>query len=185
MPPTKASPAAAPLPTSKPKGKRKLLIIAVLSVIVLAGGGAAAYWMWAGSRAASDADATAEGAGESDAAGEATAKVKSKVPEDAGLVEFPGFLVNLADEGGQAYLRTTLSLLVASEAEAKALATKPALKSLLRSSILEVLAQQTGGVLVTPKGKEDLKRAIVAKVDALGLEVKVQDVLFSDFVVQY
>jgi flagellar basal body-associated protein FliL len=185
MPPTKTPQADAPLPASKPKSKRKLLIIAVLAVVVLAGGGTAAYWMWAGSRTVPDEEATAEGDTGSDAQGETTGKVKSTVAEDAGLVEFPGFLVNLADAGGQAYLRVTLSLLVADEKEAKVFAEKPALKSLLRSSILEVLAQQTGAVLVTPKGKDELKRAIVAKIDALGLEVKVQDVLFSDFVVQY
>jgi flagellar basal body-associated protein FliL len=74
---------------------------------------------------------------------------------------------------------------VANEKQAKLFTEKPALKSLLRSSILEVLALQTGGVLVTPQGKEALKHAIVEKIDALGLKVEVEDVLFSDFVVQY
>jgi flagellar basal body-associated protein FliL len=64
-------------------------------------------------------------------------------------------------------------------------AEKPALKSLLRSSILEVLALQTGSVLVTAEGKAALKRAILERIESLAQEVKVEDVLFSDFVVQF
>jgi flagellar FliL protein len=187
---TQAPEAAAPKPDPGPedkarrngdgkgkgKGKGKILIIAVLAVIVLGGGGAAAYWMWAGSRAAAGADATAEPDSEA---------TKPVTKENLGLVELPGFLVNLADPGGQAYLRVTLNLLVADEEQATMFAEKPAMKSLLRSSILEVLAQQTGGVLVTPEGKGALKRAIIERINALGLKVEVEDVLFSDFVVQY
>jgi flagellar protein FliL len=179
---THAPEAAAPKPDprtegkAKRNGKGKILIIAVLAVIVLGGGGGAAYWMWAGNRAAASAEATAEHDGEA---------TKPVTKENLGLVELPGFLVNLADPGGQAYLRVTLNLLVADEEQARLFAEKPAMKSLLRSSILEVLALQTGGVLVTPEGKGALKRAIIERVKALGLKVEVEDVLFSDFVVQY
>jgi flagellar FliL protein len=196
MAPTQTPVAATPLPGSTPngeskgtgkgagkvKGKGKLLIIVALAVVVLGGGGAAAYWMWAGSRAPADGEATAEGATDPD--GKAKAE-KKKSAKDQGLVEFPGFLVNLADAGGQAYLRVTLSLLVEDAEQATVLAEMPALKSVLRSSILEVLATQTGAVLVTPEGKDALKRAIIEKINALEQDVKVDDVLFSDFVVQY
>jgi flagellar protein FliL len=186
MEPTKAPEAAAPPPGSKPKRKGKFLIIVVLAVIVLGGGGAAGYWIWAGSHAAAAAEATADTDTSSDGHGDGTTTPKKKKSaENQGLVEFPGFLVNLADAGGQAYLRVTLSLLVADEEQAKLFEAKPALKSLLRSAILEVLALQTGGVLVTPDGKEALKAAIIEKIASLEQGVEVEDVLFADFVVQY
>jgi flagellar protein FliL len=181
MEPTHAPQAAAPLPGSKSKGKGKVLIIAVLAVLVLGGGGAAGYWMWAASRAAADATETTDG----ETASQAKPKAKNNASDNLGLVEFPGFLVNLADAGGQAYLRAALGLLVSDEGQAKLLAEKPVLKSLLRSAILEVLAQQTGTVLVTPEGKAELKRAIIEKINSLDQNVEVEDVLFSDFVVQY
>jgi flagellar FliL protein len=184
MEPTKAPETAAPPPGSKPKRKGKFLIIVVLAVIVLGGGGAAGYWIWAGSHAT--AEAPADGDTSSDGDGDPTTTPKKKKSAvDQGLVEFPGFLVNLADAGGQAYLRVTLSLLVADEEQAKSFEGNPALRSLLRSAILEVLALQTGGILVTPEGKDELKAAIIEKIASLEQGVEVEDVLFADFVVQY
>lgn len=170
--------AAAPLPGQKPKGGKKkgLIIVIVLFVVLAAGGGGAAYWKWGMAPAA---DPAAEGAEGADGHGGTTAG------EELGMVPFEPFLVNLADEGGQSYLRATLSLLVASEETAKALEAKPVTRTQIRSAVLEVLSTHTASQVATPEGKVELKRAIKTRIESLGLEIEVRDVLFSDFVVQY
>jgi flagellar FliL protein len=163
---------AAPLPGKNPSGKKGLIVGIAVALVAAAGGGGAAYWKW-GMAAAS---AAAHGA---PAAHAAPAEVT-----DPGMVPFEPFLVNLADEGGQAFLRVTLNVLVASEEDAKALEGKPVVRTRMRSAVLEVLSTQTAARLVTPEGKAELKAAIAAKIDSLKLQVRVHDVLFSDFVVQ-
>jgi flagellar FliL protein len=170
----------APLPGAAPakkKGGSKKLIIIVVLLLVVAGGGGAAYWKFFMHKPAEEGAAAGDGK---------DAKAKAKAPEtEAGLVPFEPFLVNLADEGGQAYLRATLNLLVASEEIAKELEAKAVVKTQIRSAVLEVLSTQSASQVSTPEGKAELKKAIKERIESLGLEVEVRDVLFSDFVVQY
>jgi flagellar basal body-associated protein FliL len=53
-----------------------------------------------------------------------------------------------------------------------------------RSAILELLSTQVATRLVTPEGKSEVKKAIAEQASRL-LGVKVTDVLFSEFVVQF
>ena len=55
----------------------------------------------------------------------------------------------------------------------------------VRSTILELLTQQTADQLVTPEGKAALKKAIGEHLETLLEDTEVTDVLFSDFVVQF
>jgi flagellar basal body-associated protein FliL len=55
----------------------------------------------------------------------------------------------------------------------------------LRSAILELLTLESAPVLVTPEGKETLKKKIKARTSELLKDQKVIDVLFSEFVVQF
>ena len=55
----------------------------------------------------------------------------------------------------------------------------------MRSAILELLSQQTAENLVTAEGKTSLKETIAEHISPLTGGVKVSDVLFSDFVVQF
>lgn len=170
--------APAPLPGAKaPKGKKGLIIGIALAVLAAAGGGGAAYWKFGMAAASAEADPHAPEA--------AKPKAGAHGPEDPGLLAFEPFLVNLADEGGQSYLRVTLSLLVASEEKAKTLEAKPVTLTRLRSAILEALSTCTAAQVATAEGKAELKRVITERVAALDPEIEVHDVLFSDFVVQY
>jgi flagellar basal body-associated protein FliL len=54
-----------------------------------------------------------------------------------------------------------------------------------RSAILELLTLQTSDRLATPDGKATLKKAIVDRIFTVMDGLKVVDVLFSDFVIQY
>ncbi len=157
---------AAPAPTPKPKkgGGMKWLFIGALVVVL--GGAGAAWWMFGGST--TEAAAAAE-------------------PELAarGVFAFEPFLVNLADEGGQRFLKATVSLVVENPEEAKHIEEAPVLVAHIRSAIIEVLTQQTAPALVTPEGKTALKQAIKDRTSPLLPDKKVLDVLFSEFVVQF
>lgn len=165
-----AAPAGGQKPGPTKKGKGLLLVI-VAVVVVAAGGGGAAYWKFGMAKGTS-----AHGAEPAEGAAPAV---------EPSLSKFDPFIVNLADGGGQAYLRVSLSLLVASEAEAKHLAEKEVTRTRIRSAILEVLSTQTADQLVTPDGKTELKRVITERIASLKEPVDVRDVLFTDFVVQY
>lgn len=155
-----------PLPEVKPAKKGgKLVMMFVIVLVVLGAGGGGAWWFMRGE----------------------TAKAEEKEPDPAerGLVSFEPFLVNLADPGGGRFLKTTIQVVVSSGKEAAHLKETPVLVMQARSAILELLTLQTADTLVTPEGKQALKDAIKEKIGkALG-HVKVVDVLFSEFVVQF
>lgn len=150
------------------KGKNKLVMIA-LAVLLLGGGGGGAYWYFVIRPAKAGAEA----------------KVEEKKEEPTGVATLEPFVVNLADPGGSRFLRVSLSLVVKDEEAAKELGENAVVKSRVRSSLIELLAQQTSDTLVTPDGKVALKKAIVEQVAHAAHEVEVSDVLFSEFIVQF
>ena len=163
------TPNPAPAPAAAPKKSRGLLLIVAAVVVLLLGGGGA-YWMLV-VRAAAPAD-TAK-------------KAAEPAKPGGGIVPLDAFVVNLADPGGERYLRVTLSLVVADEEKAKELGEDAVTKARIRSAVLELLAQQVSDTLVTPDGKTSLKKAIAAQVSQAVPGLQVSDVLFSEFVVQF
>jgi len=155
-----------PLPEVKPakKGGSKLMLI-VIGVVVLGAAGGGAWWFTRAPGVAAEA--------------------KESDPADRGLVVFEPFLVNLADPGGGRFLKTTIQVVVADAKEAEHLKETPVLLMQARSAILELLTLQTADTLVTPEGKQALKDAIKEKMSTALGHVKVVDVLFSEFVVQF
>jgi len=149
----------------KKKGGSKVMVGAI--AVILLGAGGAWWYLKAAPKTA-------------DAATDADADMSKH-----GLVAFDPFLVNLADAGGGRFLKTTIQVVVPDENAAEHFKEKPVLVMQARSAILELLTQQTADVLVTPDGKKALKEQIKEKVGAALGHVKVIDVLFSEFVVQF
>jgi flagellar FliL protein len=160
------TPAAAP---AKKKGKG-IIVLSAIGVLLL-GGGAGAYWMTR--RAAPPKEAGA-------AAGAAEHAAESA----KGVISFEPFVVNLTDGGGSRFLRLTVRLLVDADA-AEHVSKSEVTMVRTRSAILELLAEQSSEKLVTAAGKAELKKAILERADGVLTPVKVADVLFSDFVVQF
>jgi flagellar FliL protein len=160
------SDAETPAPAPAGGGWKKTIGAVVVTALVAAGGG---FW-WSQS-------ATAEAGGE---------HVEQKpVKLSQGLVKFDPFVVNLADGGGARFLRANLQLVVEPSEAADEIAHDSVKMLGLRSMLLELLAEQTAGALVTPEGKAAMKAAIISRAqDALG-DWKIADVLFSEFVVQF
>lgn len=151
--------------TQAPAAARKSrALLLVGSVAVIAGTiGAGAYWMY----------------GRPPAAGRVVEKAKppAVIPQDP-------FVVNLTDSGNPRFLRVTLGLVVAGDDTVKELLDDPVARMELRSSILELLSQQTAARLVSAEGKAELKQAIAQRASASVDNVKVTDVLFTEFIVQ-
>jgi len=150
--------------SAKPQGHSKLvLILLVLVVLLLAGGGAGAYWILTHRDVAAAAPP----------------------PPDPGIVAFDPFVVNLSDPGGTRFLRVTMRLVVDNKEHAKEMEENELGRMRVRSAILELLTQQTSDHLVTPEGKAELKTAIAERATHALHEMKVIDVLFTEFVVQF
>ena len=112
------------------------------------------------------------------------APVVEKKLSEHGLVKMEPFVVNLADEGNQRFLRASIQLVVEDEAEALEFEEKPVLVMGARSAIVNTLTEQTSEHLGTVEGKAELREALKEKVSE-ALKLEVVDVLFSDFVIQY
>jgi flagellar FliL protein len=152
--------------SAKPQKQSNTLVVALLVVVVLllAGGGAGAYWIL------THRDVTAKAA---------------PPPPDPGIVAFDPFVVNLADPGSTRFLRVTLRLVVEDAKHAKEMEENELGRMRVRSAILELLTQQSADHLVTPEGKAELKKAIAERATHALHDVKVTDVLFTEFVVQF
>ncbi len=151
---------------AKPKKKSKLVLILAVLFTLLAGGGAGGYWMY-----------THRGA--------EAAEAEPEPPPTPGVFDMDPFIVNLADESGNRFLRLHMKLLTWDEHQATELKENAVVGARLRSAILELLSLQYAAPLVTPEGKDELKKAIAERAtETAGEELKVTDVLFVEFVVQ-
>jgi flagellar FliL protein len=159
-------------------GRAKLPIPLLLVVVILgtwlglAGGGAAFFYL---AKSGKLPIAHAEGTAASS--------------EASHQVVLEPILVNLADEGGHAYLRLGLTLEIAGEkaapgAEADATKGKGASETAIRDLVLNVLSRQTSAYLLGPDGKEHLKIELKEAIKKSDLKVNVKDLYFSDFLVQ-
>jgi flagellar FliL protein len=153
------------------KSRRGLMIILVVLVLLLAGGGGGAYWFFFLRGGAAEA--------------EAAEAEPEPPPVPTGIVPLDPFVVNLADPSGSRFLRVTMGLVVADEETAKHIEEEKVVIARLRSAILELLAQKQSTELITPEGKTALKKAIAESVAHAAHELKVEDVLFSEFIVQF
>lgn len=155
-------------PAAAPKKRKGLVFILVAVILLLAGGGGGAYWfLWRGS---------AEAAG---------AQAEPEPDPGTGVLTLAPFVVNLADPSGTRFLRVSMSLVVANEDVAREIEDDKVVHARLRSTILELLAQKQSTELVTPEGKTALKHAIAASAAHAAHGLKVEDVLFSEFIVQF
>jgi flagellar FliL protein len=103
-------------------------------------------------------------------------------------------LVNLADGGGNSYLRVALTLRVADVADKKSekvsdekgkddKRTDDAMAA-VRDTVLTVLGRQTADGLLAVDGKEHLKAELKTALAEHNADLKVKDVFFTDFLVQ-
>jgi flagellar protein FliL len=166
-----STPAAAPAPVKK--SKLTMILVLVGGLLVLGGGAAAGGYWWMARNGAAAAN------------GEKHEEDKDKIGPESGIIPLEQFTVNLADKESSRFLRATVHLVI-DQGHAAGELKEDALKLMrIRSSILELLTVQTSDKVTSPEGKAALKEEIGKRASAILKPVKVIDVLFSDFVVQF
>lgn len=93
----------------------------------------------------------------------------------------PSFTVNLADAGGNHYLKTTITLEFSSDAVGKEL-EKTTYR--VRDSILKVLRNTRAITLSSPQGTEALKQQLLTEINSTLTSGKVTGLYFEEFLVQ-
>ncbi len=91
------------------------------------------------------------------------------------------FLVNLADRGNVRFLKTSFQLGLAQKPDEKNVETAVAA---MRDSIITLLSSKTSEQVLTPQGKDKLRKQIRSRVNAVSPEFEVVEVYIVDFVVQ-
>lgn len=152
------------------KKKRSKLVLLAPLVLVLAGVPAGAYfWMHRNAAAADHKEGGAD----------------APKPDHGGVLALDPFTVNLADKDTPRFLRITMSLVIDDKDAIEELRKDALKQARLRSALLELLAQQVAEHLTSPAGKAELKHAIAERATDALKPLKVTDVLFADFVVQF
>lgn len=165
------------LPSSGPaRPSITLLLIAMLigALIASVGFGGALYYFVRSGRLAIREDAAV--------------KIPSPIETGTHLLVLDPLLVNLADDGGNAYLRLALTLQVANTATKKGSETRDD-KSLdaltaVRDTALTVLGRQTAVNLLALDGKQRLKAELKNALLQHNPDLKVTQIYFTDFLVQ-
>lgn len=106
-----------------------------------------------------------------------------KPVEHGPVMPLDEFLVNLADPGGDHFLKVTVNLGL-SKAKGKTPDTLKDQIPMIRDAVLVSLSNQTRADVSSESGRDKLKADIKKKVNAALGEDDVQDVYFSNFVTQ-
>lgn len=143
------------------------MVALVVALIVIAG----IAFAWFAFGRADSADATAGGSSSSSA---------------VYTVHLEGFTVNLADREDNHFLRVTLDLAL-DHLPPGTQTEKPSAKlpmARIRDTILSVLTECKSDVLLTPDGKNQLKKRLMEALNRDVPEIGVRDIYFTEFLVQ-
>lgn len=111
--------------------------------------------------------------------GSKTAKTVSALGEHS--AEFGSLVVNLAGTGNSRYLRTNFKV---ASADAKISDIMKENESPLRDAAITILSSQAPSALDNPNGREAVRKQLIAKFNSLlGAEV-IDQIYFSEFVIQ-
>lgn len=104
---------------------------------------------------------------------------------DQKILHLDQFVVNLADPDSDAFLRVGIDVGVRSDSAA---ITKegidPATVGLVRDTVLKIITTRTSGDLLTPQGKDDLKKLLLDAIQKRDPALGATSIYFTDFLVQ-
>jgi flagellar FliL protein len=100
------------------------------------------------------------------------------------VVPLEPFVVNLADSDTARYLRVKISLMVDDKSKLKEIEENQALQLKVRDVILQTLTRKTSQDLINDDGKKKLRKEIQDEVGPFFKEPKLNDVMFTEFVIQ-
>ena len=153
---------AAPENPKKPGKSLKLLFIGAAGLVVLLLIGGVVYFFFLSSSSSDSSEGK-----------------KPKENVASAIHKMDPFLVNLADPGQLRYLKVTLHI----ETPLKGEEYEKRLPQ-LRDSVLSVLSSKQFKDISTSDGKNVLREEIKEKMNQLLVETKVQNIYFTEFVIQ-
>lgn len=191
---------------SSDSGKKKKLILILVPLILLLGGGAGLYFTGMLDSVLGKTPAAAEAEGEHAEAGKESGGHEAKKADHAGkeeekekeaeggggehgeggksgpaFLKVPDLIVNLTSEGQPRYLRLSVQLELANEADLKAVeAVLPRVIDQFQTYLRELRIQDLRG----SKGMYRLQMELLSRVNAAASPTEVKDVLFQEILIQ-
>jgi len=159
-----------------------LLILMGLVLVLVLGMGGGMFMIWSKLSAVSPKAVVPE-------TGAEVAPDKAKPEEIGAVVSMDTFIVNLADPGGNRYLRVTMDLELAGKPADKS-AGKTAGDELakrmpqIRDAILMILSTKRYADISTTEGKTALREEIVNAANGLLASSQISRIYFKEFVIQ-
>jgi flagellar FliL protein len=152
----------------KKPARRKLWIIGGGALLlILAGAGTfAGLWYFRGAKA------------------DAPAPAAQKKREMKSTFDLDPFLVNLADTESVRFVKVTFRLGLPEEGMKDKLANDPVFLAATRDRIISLLSSKNSDQILSPEGKEQLRREVRERVNAVIPAGEVGEVYIVDFVVQ-
>ncbi len=166
----------------RPKRKLplKLLIIAGAAVLIVAAGGVA-YLKVLAPRMGDQTPPGTQAAVVPQKASEQPARAGEPEAGLGPMFKLDAFIVNLADEGGDRYLKTRVELEMSGEGVAEELNSR---LPQIRDMVLVLLSNKTFADIRTPRGKAQVREEVIARVNSALTSGEVRQVYFTEFVVQ-
>jgi flagellar FliL protein len=167
-------------PAETPKKNASNLVLIAVAVVVLAGGGFAAWRFLPRLPAAVEAKG---GKAEED---ETPRKKSKKRPQVKSVMHLDSFVVNLTGPDESGYLRVGIDLGCDTEPSSGEGEKKKddGATAMIRDTVLTVLGRSKASELLTPEGKEKLKKDLVEALDERLPDLGVLEVYFTEFIVQ-
>ena len=107
---------------------------------------------------------------------------KAKVEEPGKMVSMETFIVNLADPGGNRYLRVTMDLEVTGGKTPEEEVTRRTAQ--LRDTILMILPTKKFSDIISTEGKSTLREELLSALNAHLASSKIARIYFKEFVIQ-
>ncbi len=162
----------------KSGGNMVLILIVVLLIVLLIGGGLAAFFLMGDNdEAMSQPQQNTQSAPTKRKVGKRSSDYLTIGP----MYPMSQFVVNLLSEGGSKYLKVSLDIELSSQELSAEMDMK---KALIRDIIIRTLSSKTFEEVSTIKGKDRLKDEIVNSINEVLADGQVNNIFFTDFVVQ-
>lgn len=171
---------------TKPEPKKSnmmVIIIAGFVVLLILMGGVIAFILSGGDEEPEVKEAGQEQVGyQNNGEGAPTKSYRRKTSLTVGpMLEMEQFIVNLLSENGRRYLKVRVNLELEDEELLEEINTKI---PVLRDIIIRIASSKTLEEISTEKGKDKFKDQIVTEVNQNLKDGKINNVFFTDFVIQ-
>jgi len=176
------TPATVPAPAAKSSNSGSLIMMVVIVLLSNAAGAGATWFFVHRTMAAVVAPGEEGKPGEEKEAKES--EDMAAMLEKSAVIPLEPFVVNLADADVARYLRIKISLMVDDKSKLKEVEENQALQLKVRDVILQTLTRKTSKDLINDEGKKQLRKEIQTEVGPFFKEPKLNDVMFTEFVIQ-